>query len=128
MTPLVRLLDELRGRPHVAMVFLSSGGTMVCWNPKMMPGAKDHPTGPTTSYAILKLTAEKYIGMFRELYDLEARVLRVANAHGPGQPTGRGQGVVGALVERILRRMPATVFGTGRVTRQSFVSTAGCTP
>jgi UDP-glucose 4-epimerase len=110
------------------MVFLSSGGTMVYWNPTMMPGTKDHPTGPTTSYAILNFTTEKYIGMFRELYDLEARVLRVANAHGPGQPTGRGQGVVGALIDRILRRMPATVFGTGCITRQSFVSTAGCTP
>jgi UDP-glucose 4-epimerase len=71
------------------MVFLSSGGTMGYWNPKMMPGTKDHPTGPTTSYAILNFTTEKYIGMFRELYDLEARVLRVANAHASRPDAGR---------------------------------------
>jgi UDP-glucose 4-epimerase len=116
LTPLIQLLEALRQRPEVPMVFLSSGGT-VYGNPKTMPVTEDHPTDPTTSYGILKLAAEKYVGMYRELYGLEARVLRVANAYGPGQLTGREQGVVGAFLDRIVRGMPVTIFGTGRNVR-----------
>jgi UDP-glucose 4-epimerase len=113
LTPLIRLLEALRRRPEVSMVFLSSGGT-VYGNPRTMPVTEEHPTDPTTSYGILKLAAEKYIGMYRELYGLDARVLRVANAYGPGQLTGRGQGVVGAFLDKIVHGKPVTIFGTGR--------------
>jgi UDP-glucose 4-epimerase len=44
-------------------------------------------------------------------------VLRVANAYGPGQLTGRGQGVVGAFLDNIVRGKPVTIFGTGRCLR-----------
>ncbi|GAA2726144.1 NAD-dependent epimerase/dehydratase family protein [Cellulomonas aerilata] len=116
LTPLIHLLEALRRRPSVSLVFLSSGGT-VYGNPRTLPVTEDHPTDPTTSYGILKLAAEKYIGMYRELYGIDARVLRVANAYGPLQPVGRGQGVVGVFLEQLLQGAPVTVFGAGRSVR-----------
>lgn len=116
LTPLIQLLEALRRQPEVPMVFLSSGGT-VYGNPMMIPVTEDHPTNPTTSYGILKLTGEKYIGMYRQLYGVQASVLRVANAYGPFQPPGRGQGVVGVFVDRVARGLPVRVFGSGRVVR-----------
>ena len=66
LSPLISLLEALRSRPDVSLVFLSSGGT-VYGNPRVLPVSEDHPTDPLTSYGIMKLTAEKYIGMYRDL-------------------------------------------------------------
>ena len=116
LPPLIHLLEALRRRPGVPLVFLSSGGT-VYGDPRTLPVTEDHPTDPTSSYGILKLAAEKYIGMYRELYGLRTRILRVANAYGPFQPIARGQGVVGVFIDRVVRGMPVTIFGTGQTTR-----------
>lgn len=116
LNPLLCLLEALRDRPDTSLVFLSSGGT-IYGNTRVLPVPEDHPTDPITSYGILKLAAEKYIGMYRQLYGLEARVLRVANAYGPGQPVGRGQGVIGAFIDAVLRGAPVRVFGDGQTVR-----------
>lgn len=112
LTPLLHLLDALRDRPSTRLVFLSSGGT-VYGNPRTLPVLEDHPTDPLTSYGILKLTAEKYIGMYSTLYGIDARILRVANAYGPSQRTGRGQGVIGEFVRSVLAGESLTIFGDG---------------
>ncbi|WP_066514903.1 NAD-dependent epimerase/dehydratase family protein [Curtobacterium ammoniigenes] len=112
LTPLLHLLDELRSRPTIRLVFLSSGGT-VYGNPRTLPVLEDHPTNPLSSYGILKLTAEKYIGMYTELYGVDARVLRIANAYGPSQRTGRGQGVIGEFARAVANGEPLTIFGDG---------------
>lgn len=116
LNPLLCLLEELRHRPHVSLSFLSSGGT-VYGNPRGLPVPEHHPTDPITSYGVLKLAAEKYIGMYRMLYGVEARILRVANAYGPGQPVGRGQGVIGAFIDSVLRNEPVRLFGDGHTVR-----------
>lgn len=112
LTPLLHLLEELRARPTVRLIFLSSGGT-VYGNPRSLPVLEDHPTNPLSSYGILKLTAEKYIGMYSELYGVDARVLRIANAYGPSQRTGRGQGVIGEFMRAAISGEPLTIFGDG---------------
>ena len=116
LTPLISLLEALRKRPDVSMVFLSSGGT-VYGDPRVLPVLEDHPTDPITSYGILKLTAEKYIGMYRDLYGVRARVLRLANVYGPLQPVGRNQGVIAEFMSSIVRGAPLKIFGTGRAVR-----------
>ncbi|TFD54765.1 NAD-dependent epimerase/dehydratase family protein [Cryobacterium sp. Hh11] len=116
LSPLISLLEALRTRPDVSLVFLSSGGT-VYGNPRVLPVPEDHPTDPLTSYGIMKLTAEKYIGMYRDLYGVRARVLRVANAYGPLQPVGRNQGVIAEFMNSVIHGRPLSIFGTGRSVR-----------
>ena len=116
LRPLIGLLEALRSRPETSMVFLSSGGT-IYGNPRVLPVSEDHPTNPITSYGILKLTAEKYIGMYRDIYGVKARILRIANAYGPLQPVGRAQGVVGEFMSSVLNGSPIRIFGTGRSVR-----------
>jgi UDP-glucose 4-epimerase len=55
--------------------------------------------------------------MYQRLYGVQARILRVANAYGPFQPVGRGQGVIGAFIERVVRDEPVVMFGSGRTVR-----------
>lgn len=116
LTPLLHLLEALRSRPGTALVFLSSGGT-VYGRPKALPLAESHTTEPLTSYGIMKLAAEKYIGMYGALYGVRSRILRIANAYGPCQPVGRHQGVVGEFIQAHLEGRPIRVFGTGAAVR-----------
>lgn len=116
LPPLITVLEALRSRPMVDLTFLSSGGT-VYGVPERLPVDEDHPTNPRCPYGVLKLAAEKYIGLYRHLYGLHARILRCANIYGEGQPSDRGQGVVAAWMQRIQLGQPLTLFGDGSVVR-----------
>ncbi|MGV1003168.1 MAG: NAD-dependent epimerase/dehydratase family protein [Candidatus Nanopelagicales bacterium] len=116
LQPLVGFLEYLRGRRDINFTFISSGGT-VYGEPRHLPVGVDHPTDPITAYGILKLTAEKYVGMYRRLYGVNGRTVRVANAYGPGQPVGRGQGVIGALIHAAMTGVPGVIFGDGSSVR-----------
>jgi len=65
-----------------------------------------------SSYGILKLTAERYLGMYARNFGLAVRVLRIANVHGPGQPATRGQGVVSHLFRCAITGCPLPLFGS----------------
>jgi UDP-glucose 4-epimerase len=116
LTPLINVLEHLKTRPGVRLVFLSSGGT-IYGNPTQLPVPESHPTQPISSYGVLKLTAEQYIRMYATLYGVDTRILRVANAYGPGQPVGRSQGVIANFVDALYRAYPITIFGDGRNVR-----------
>jgi UDP-glucose 4-epimerase len=116
LPPILSLLDLLRSRIDTGLTYLSSGGT-VYGNPQQIPVSESAPCEPITSYGITKLTAEKYIGMYAELFGLPARILRVGNAYGPLQPVGRSQGLIGALLAAARNGMPARVFGDGTMVR-----------
>lgn len=116
LPPLILLLEALRQRPGTSLSFYSSGGT-VYGNAPVAPIGEDTLCQPITSYGIMKLAAEKYIGMYVQLHGLAARVLRVSNAYGPGQPTGRGQGAVAAFLHACREGLPVKLFGDGGVVR-----------
>jgi UDP-glucose 4-epimerase len=108
----VSLLELLRYKPAVGLSYLSSGGT-VYGNPATFPVSETAPCHPITSYGIVKLAAEHYIGMYSTLHGVSARILRVGNAYGPHQPTGRSQGIIGAFLAAARAAAPVRVFGDG---------------
>ena len=72
------------------VIFASSGGT-VYGPPESTPISEDHPTNPITSYGIVKLAVEKYLGLFHHLYGLDYAVLRPRHL-GEGHPCSRRPG------------------------------------
>lgn len=114
--PLIRLLEACRRHPAVKLVYFSSGGT-VYGIPQVTPISETHPTNPICSYGIHKLTAEKYIQMYGELYQIPYRILRLANPYGERQDPQRGQGAVTAFLWRALQGLPLEIWGDGRVVR-----------
>jgi UDP-glucose 4-epimerase len=98
------------------LIFVSSGGT-VYGVPQRTPIPESAPTDPISAYGISKLATEKYLHLFWYLYGLEYAILRVANPFGPYQMPGRGQGVVAALLHRVLQDQPVEIWGDGRVVR-----------
>ncbi len=112
----VRLLEACRSEGVRRYVFASSGGT-VYGVTGPMPVSEDAPTEPISAYGIGKLVVEKYLALYRHLYGLEARALRIANAYGPHQDPRRGQGLVSALLRRLLADEPVEIWGDGRIVR-----------
>jgi UDP-glucose 4-epimerase len=110
------LLEVLRHRPETGLTYLSSGGT-VYGNPLQIPVPETAACDPITSYGIMKLAVEKYIGMYNVLYGMPARILRVSNAYGPLQPTGRSQGIIGTFLAAARDGRPVRVFGDGTMVR-----------
>ncbi|KXK55578.1 MAG: UDP-glucose 4-epimerase [Chlorobi bacterium OLB5] len=101
------------------IVFISSGGT-VYGNPVKLPINEKHPTEPTSSYGIIKLTIEKYLGLYNNLKGLDYRILRFANPYGERQNPFITQGLIAHLLYRIKKGEPIEIWGDGKVIRDYF--------
>lgn len=112
----VRLLEACRRQMVRRFVFASSGGTVygITGN---VPVREDAPTEPISAYGIGKLVVERYLSLYQHLYGLNARSLRIANAYGPYQDATRGQGLIAALLPRLLAGEPVEIWGNGQVVR-----------
>lgn len=75
------------------------------------------PTDPISFYGLSKLTAEAYIKMYHDFYNIPYTILRFANVYGPGQ-TAKGEGgVVAIFMERLAKSLPLLIHGDGEQTR-----------
>jgi UDP-glucose 4-epimerase len=110
------LLDACVDAGVRKVVFASSGGT-VYGVPETLPITEEHPTDPITSYGIVKLAVEKYLGLFHHLHGLDYAALRISNPYGPWQDPAGQQGAVGVFLERIRTGRPITIWGDGLVVR-----------
>lgn len=87
------------------LIYLSSGGcTYTSGN---LPFSEDSEAFGTNKYGKLKIAMEE------ELFsrDISSIILRVANVYGPGQPHGRGQGVIAEWKNAIESDSDIEVFG-----------------
>jgi UDP-glucose 4-epimerase len=98
------------------VVFISSGGT-VYGKEIGCPLKEDTATFPISSYGVQKVTIEKLLYLYRYMYGLDYRIIRLANPYGPYQ---RPNGVLGAITTftyKALKGEEITVFGDGSVVR-----------
>jgi UDP-glucose 4-epimerase len=112
----LQLLEICRAAKVRKVVFVSSGGT-VYGIPKHVPIPESAPTDPISAYGISKLSIEKYLHLYKHLYGLDFTVMRVANPFGPYQNPTRRQGLIAALMHRVLNHQPIEIWGDGNVVR-----------
>lgn len=98
------------------VVFASSGGT-VYGVPDSVPIKETHPTEPISSYGIVKLAIEKYLGLFHHLHGLDYAALRISNPYGPYQSPASQQGAIPVFLNRVRTGQPITIWGDGSVVR-----------
>lgn len=108
----VKLMNQMRQIGNRRMIFLSSGGT-VYGNPASLPVPETHPLNPISSYGIVKVAIEQYLGMYQQLYGISSTILRVSNPFGPRQSHLGVQGVIPTFFHRILEGESIKVWGTG---------------
>lgn len=110
------VLEICRKLGVTRLVFTSSGGTIYgC--PQQIPTPETAPTDPITAYGISKLAIEKYLELYRHLYQVDCRVLRVTNPFGPFQTAIKNQGVIASMISRALRDEEIEIWGDGSVVR-----------
>lgn len=100
-------------------IFMSSGGT-VYGIPKYLPMDEEHPTNPLCSYGITKLTIEKYLQLYHQLYGLNYSIIRAANPYGPRQNHLSGQGIIANFIHKIENQQPLEIWGDGEIIRDYF--------
>jgi UDP-glucose 4-epimerase len=103
----------------IKMIFTSSGGAVY--------GATSTPfisetqeTDPISPYGIEKLTAEKYLFMYRYLYGLDYITIRPSTPYGPWQDYLGKQGAVAIFMYRIAKGLPVPIWGDGSIVRDYF--------
>lgn len=98
------------------VVFISSGGT-VYGKEVDCPLKEKTETNPISSYGVQKVTIEKLLYLYRYMYGLDYRIIRLANPYGPYQ---RPNGVLGAVTTftyKALKGDKIVVYGDGSVVR-----------
>jgi UDP-glucose 4-epimerase len=76
------LLEALRRTPKAPrLVNISSAG--VYGNPAYLPIRETDPTVPISPYGVSKLTTERYVAVYSQLYGLRATSLRFFSVYGP---------------------------------------------
>lgn len=92
--------------PSQRLVFLSSGGCTYSSNE--LPFREDSEAAGVNDYGKLKVAMEKEL-LLRNIPHL---ILRVANVYGPGQQSGRGQGVIAEWKHSIVKNQDIKVYGS----------------
>jgi len=98
------------------VIFISSGGT-VYGNPTRLPVSEDDPTNPECSYGITKLTIEKYLALFKRLYNLDYTIVRPSNPYGRRQNPLGIQGAVTVFLGKAAKNEPLEIWGDGEIVR-----------
>lgn len=106
----VAALADLDNPPHLVM--LSSGGT-VYGPPAQPPYNEAHDPAPVNAYGDAKLAQEQVVLDGR----INAAVLRIANAYGPGQRPAPGQAVLAHWLTAIAHDEPIRLYGDPHATR-----------
>lgn len=112
----IRLLDACVKNQVKKVMFISSGGT-VYGAEATEPVSESSVTNPISAYGLQKITIEKLLYLYRHLFELEYRVVRLSNPYGKYKKPNGVQGVVNTFVYKALRGEPLCVYGDGSVVR-----------
>ncbi|MCI8466557.1 MAG: NAD-dependent epimerase/dehydratase family protein [Lachnospiraceae bacterium] len=110
------LLDACVRQKVKKVIFLSSGGT-VYGKAESYPLKETTSTDPISSYGIQKLTIEKLLYLYHYMYNLDYRIIRLANPYGPYQRPNGALGAVTTFTYKALRGEQIIVYGNGSVVR-----------
>ncbi len=97
-------------------IFSSTGGA-IYGEQDYFPADENHPTWPISPYGITKLTGEKYLFYYQQVFNLQYVVFRYANVYGPRQNPHGEAGVVAIFTERLLAGSQPIINGDGKQTR-----------
>lgn len=112
---LLNVLDMCRSY-KVQKVIFSSSAAVYGDNPHV-PLTEEQPLKPTSFYGLTKVTAEKYIQMYHQVYGLEYAILRYANVYGERQGSHGEGGVVFVFSKALAKGQPLTIYGDGDQSR-----------
>ena len=113
----VRLLEAARKGNVKRIVFASTAAAYGNVAESELPIRESRALEPMSFYGLSKITVEKYLDMYQQVFGLDYVVLRFANVYGERQGDGGEGGVISILTKRIAAGQDITIFGDGEQTR-----------
>lgn len=110
------VLAAVRINPDCGLTYLSSGGA-VYGDAPVVPTPETCRTNPISDYGYAKLAGEELVRVASEELGMRARILRISNAYGPGQPAAGVQGVIGSAFRCAISGDPLVLVDNGRAIR-----------
>jgi len=101
----------------VKKIIFSSTGGAIYGETENIPTPENCSPNPLSPYGIHKLTFEKYLNYYHQVYGQEYTILRFANVYGPRQYKGGEAGVVSIFVENAVTGKKSIINGDGLQTR-----------
>lgn len=110
--PTLNLLRSMLKANCKKIVFISSGGTI--YGNHNSSSIREKESGfPISNYGIIKDIIEKYIFLFNYFYGLDYRIIRLANPYSSENITGRKQGIIPILIDKIKTGEKIQIWGDG---------------
>jgi UDP-glucose 4-epimerase len=112
----IRLYELARKQGVKKIIFASTGGA-IYGEQDYFPADEEHPARPISPYGIAKLSNEKYLYYYKEVYGIEYVVLRYANVYGPRQNPHGEAGVVAIFCNKFVAGGQPVINGDGLQSR-----------
>lgn len=112
----LNVFEAARSAGVKKIIFSSTGGA-IYGEQDEFPATEGHPMRPLSPYGITKLSTEKYLFYYKEVYGIEHVILRYANIYGPRQNPHGEAGVVAIFAKRMLEGGIPIINGDGKQTR-----------
>jgi UDP-glucose 4-epimerase len=112
----LRLLEACKDIKIKKILFPSSGGA-IYGNHSRKRHRETDPTGPQSSYGVIKLAIEKYLAVYNHLYKLPYVGLRLSNLYGRRNLRNDQLGAVDVFLHRAIEGKPIIIWGDGEVVR-----------
>ena len=112
----LNILENCRNYKVKKIIMASTGGA-IYGEAEEIPTTENSPTYPVSPYGIHKLTLEKYLNYYYQVYGVNYTVLRFANVYGPRQFKGGEAGVIAIFIDNAVKNLTSQQFGDGLQTR-----------
>ncbi len=112
----INLLNVMLNYKCKNLIYFSSGGTIYGDSKRKNKRKESDPKNPICSYGIVKLAVEKYLSLYKKVYNLNYLILRVSNPYGEYH-NHKQQGLINVILRRILNGESVDVWGDGTVVR-----------
>jgi len=112
----LNILENCQKYKVKKLIFASTGGA-IYGEANIIPTPEDYPEYPLSPYGIEKLTIDKYLNYYYQVFSLPYVSLRLANIYGPRQNSKGEAGVVAIFLDKMLNGEQPVINGNGKQTR-----------
>lgn len=114
----IKMLEAARQASVKKFIFASTGGAIYGDpDPSFLPANEELSPAPISNYGAAKLSVEKYLHVYADMYGLNYVSLRYSNVFGPRQDPHGEAGVTAIFALKMLADEDVMLFGDGTETR-----------
>jgi UDP-glucose 4-epimerase len=112
----LNILENCKNFSVKKVIFSSTGGA-IYGDAEIIPTPETYPEKPISPYGICKLSVEKYLYYYHQIFGLNYIALRYGNVYGPWQNSKGEAGVVAIFLDKILSGKQPVINGDGKQAR-----------